>query len=407
MTPSGPGMSPAALATPPSRTLAPIATASTLWPARVRMNRISVLLAWMFCDALRLGASGRRSEGASPQKCRKGLTLITRGNGCLKIAQMGTRHGHAQGKWRALCDSAVVEAVGIWEPDPRRREVARQERSFAGARWFESAEMVLDDASIAAVAIEGRNHESLAMATEAICAGKHLWFDKPAGDDWAGFCRVLDEASARGRHVQMGYMFRYSPGFQQLATWARDGTLGDVFAVRAHMSTNVDLVERTEQSRHRGGILYDLGGHMIDQIVWLLGRPRRVSSVQRNDATPELPEYRDNTLAVFEFESALAQVDIAAMEARPAARRFEIYGTRGSAIVEPFDERQTVRLALDPGSDGAEQRTRLPAVSRQQLYERELEAFVGVVGGHQRPDRPIEHERLVQETLLRATGALE
>src|SRR4029079_11788795 len=102
---------------------------------------------------------------------------------------------------------------------------------------------------------------------------------KPAGDDWPAFETLLQKASAQATYVQMGYMFRYNPGFQQVSAWARAGVLGDLFGLRAHMSTNVDLAERTEQSRHRGGILYDLGGHMIDQIVWLLGRPTRITTV--------------------------------------------------------------------------------------------------------------------------------
>jgi predicted dehydrogenase len=327
----------------------------------------------------------------------------------LRIAQIGTRHGHAQGKWRALCTSPDVEAVGIWEPNPETRSAARTRAGFAGARWFDSADDVLADPSVVAVAIEGRNHESLGMARAAIDAGKHLWFDKPAGDDWPAFVGLLDEASARQRTVQMGYMFRYSPGFAQIAEWVHAGLLGEVFAVRAHMSTSVELAERTEQSRHQGGILYDLGGHMLDQIVGLLGRPTRVSSIVRNDATPELPGYSDNTLAIFEFESGLAVLDIAAMEPRPAARRFEVYGRRGSAIVEPFDPARTVRLALDaPAGEylAGEHVLELPQVSRQELYERELAAFVGVLRGQRLPDRSVEHERLVQETLLRATGRL-
>ena len=192
---------------------------------------------------------------------------------------------------------------------------------------------------------------------------------------------------------------------------ARFGSIGvgRLFSVRAHMSTNVDLKERTEQSRHRGGILYDLGGHMLDQIVWLLGRPTSVQRVLRNAATPEIPAYSDNTLAVFEFESAVSVVDIAAMEPRPTARRFEVYGTRGSAIVEPFDPARTLRLALEApcGEHSAgEHVIQLPLVSRQKLYERELAAFVRVVRDGAPADRPREHELLVQETLLRATGAV-
>jgi predicted dehydrogenase len=317
----------------------------------------------------------------------------------LRMAQVGTRHGHAEGKWLALCANPDVEAAGLWEPD-----VAARSSILGGAHWFDSESEVLDDASIVGVAIEGRNHESLAMALSAAEAGKHLWFDKPAGDDWPGFLRLLEYAAARHLHVQMGYMFRYSPGFQQIADWVRGGVLGDVFSIRAHMSTRVDLAERTQQSRHRGGIFYDLGGHMIDQLVWLLGRPETVRAVLRNDATPQLPEYVDNAAVVFEFQSALAVVDIAAMEVSPAARRFEVYGTRGSAILEPFDLACRLRFTLEDPS--GEQVFMLPALTRQELYSRELAAFVGAVRGERSADRSLDHEQLVQETLLRATGGL-
>jgi predicted dehydrogenase len=316
----------------------------------------------------------------------------------LRIAQLGTRHGHAAGKWRALSSNPDVEAVGLYEPAASLRHQA----GFVGAHWFNVAAEVLDDPTIVAVAVEGRNHESLAMAEMAVQAGKHVWFDKPAGDDWPAFMRLMHAAADKGLYVQMGYMFRYSPGFQRIAQLAHSGELGDIFAIRAHMSTHVDLVERTEQSRHLGGILYDLGGHMIDQIVWLLGRPTRVSRILRNDATPELSEYSDNTVCTLEFSKAVAMVDIAAMEPRPAARRFEVYGTLGSAIIEPFDPARTLRLARD----NVEQVIPLPVVERQDLYDLELAAFVAVLRSERQPDRSAEHEILVQETLLRATGRI-
>ncbi len=248
-----------------------------------------------------------------------------------------------------------------------------------------------------------------ARAPQAVEAGKHLWFDKPAGDDYPAFERLMRTAIEKNLHVQMGFMFRYSPGFAPVADWARSGMLGDIFAVRAHMSTNVNLAERREQSRHLGGILYDLGAHMLDQIVWLLGRPTRINTVLRNEATPELPSYSDNTVSTLEFEHALAILDIAAMEPSPTARRLEVYGTRGSAILEPFDPVRTIRLTLvKPVADFAagDQVLDLPEVTRQTLYDRELAAFVPVLRGERPPERTPEHDLLVQETLLRATGRI-
>ena len=314
----------------------------------------------------------------------------------VRIGMLGTRHGHAAGKWQSLCTNPLVEPVGIYDPDPAPKD------QFPDARWMPSAEALLEDPTVAAVAVEARNHQSLPLARAAIDAGKHIWFDKPAGDDWLAFQRVMRHASERRLHVQMGYMFRYSPGFARIAELAHIGNLGQIFAVRAHMSTNVDLTERREQSRHLGGIMYDLGGHVLDQVVWLLGRPTRIRTTLQNVATSQLPEYSDNTVAVLEFNQALATIDIAAMEPRPAARRFEVYGTAGSAILEPFDPVRTLRLA---DHDSARV-LHLEPVQRQRLYDLELVAFLEVVQGIRPPDRPPEHELLVQETLLRTTGRL-
>jgi predicted dehydrogenase len=326
-----------------------------------------------------------------------------------KIGQIGTKHGHARGKWRALVTNDSVEAVGIWEPDAAARAEQQASEAYADAHWYASADELLGDATVAAVAIEGRNDESLAMAQAAVEAGKHLWFDKPAGDDWPGFQRLMATANERGLYVQMGYMFRYQPGFQQLAEWSRSGLLGDVFSIRAHMSTWINEPARKVISVHQGGIFYDLAGHMLDQVIWHLGRPERVTLFARNDTTSEIPSFSDNTLGVFEFGRALAFLDIAAMEPRPNARRFEVFGTRGSAITEPFDPGERIRLVLTEPSGAypaGETTIELPVVQRQQMYERELAAFLAVLRGDQPPDRPPEHELLVQETLLRATGRI-
>jgi len=148
---------------------------------------------------------------------------------------------------------------------------------------------------------------------------------------------------------------------------------------------------------------------MLDQVVWMLGRPRQVTAFVRND-TGVVPGFGDNTLGVFEFEKAIAFIDIAAMETPPMARRFEVYGSRGSAIlVEPFEPGRTLRVCLDEARDGfqkGEQTVHIPPQDRQVLYERELVAFLAAIGGKQPPDRDHAHELLVQETLLRATGGI-
>jgi len=337
---------------------------------------------------------------------------MTVGNGAepLRMAQYGTKHGHAAGKMQAMLDSPDVEVVGLFEPDSERRaEMEGSSGPFGQVHWFDSEEELLSDSSVVAVASEGRNAESLPQTEAIVDAGKHVWYDKPAGEDWAGWQRVMGKAQDQGLLIQMGYMFRYQNGFCQIAEWVHDGLLGDIYCTRAHMSTSVDPSSRGALAVHQGGIFFDLGGHMLDQVVYLMGRPTRTTSFLRTDGAG--PACTDNTLGVLEFERGLAFVDIAAMEPKPMARRFEVYGTKGSAILlDPFEPPYAIRLCLeedDGGFSAGEQIVPVPTQSRQQTYEEELVAFVATLRGEQPPDRSPEHELLVQETLLRLTGRIE
>ena len=325
------------------------------------------------------------------------------------MAQFGTRHGHAEGKLAALRRCKDVEFVGVLEPDAARRAALdRPGSAFHGVRWLLDAKEILDDPTIVAVASEGRNDESLEQTASIVRAGKHVWYDKPAGDDWTGWQEVVAEARNRDLLIQVGYMFRYHEGFSQIAKWVRSDVLGEVFAIRAHMSTSIPLEARRVIAGHSGGIFYDLAGHMLDQIVWMLGRPTQVTAFFRQDGA-EVPGFADNTLGVLAYERALAFVDIAAMEPPPTARRIEVYGSRGSAILEPFEPAGQIRLCLTEGAGGWPAGVRTIPVrpqSRQELYELELHAFVATLRGQKPADRSLDHELLVQETLLRATGQI-
>jgi predicted dehydrogenase len=324
------------------------------------------------------------------------------------MAQYGTKHGHAGGKLLAMLQNSQVTVAGVFEPDPERRRAVAELEPYRQFLWFRDKEELLADPTIVAVASEGQNDESLAQTEEIVQAGKHVWYDKPAGEDWPRWQRVVALVEEKQLYLQMGFMFRYHHGFRQMAEWARGGLLGDLFSVRAHMSTWLTEAQRQVISVHRGGIFYDLAAHMLDQVVWLLGRPVAVTAFLRNDSG-QVPAFMDNTLAVFQFERALAFIDIAAMESRPMARRFEIYGSRGSAIMEPFEPAGPIRLCLEEAQGAyraGEQLIQVPVQSRQAQYDLELEAFIAVLTGQKPPDRPLSHELLVQETLLRATGRI-
>ncbi len=324
----------------------------------------------------------------------------------IKFAQYGVSHAHASGKAAVLKANPDVEFCGVYEPDPEARRTRGTGEAYEGVHWFGSKEEMLDDASIAAIAVEGTVAQNLGFTREALERGKHVWLDKPAGDDWAEFQDLIALAKAKGLLVQLGYMFRYNAGFQFILDWAKEGKLGDIFSVRGRMSTYVDEAKRAGLAVHQGGILFELLCHLMDIVVALLGRPDRVTSFLRNDLGP-VPAFRDNTATVFEYPRAMAVLESACLEVLAfPSRRLEVYGTRGSAILEPFEPEPALRLCLDEDREGFVKGWQEVPVEARPRYAASLVALVADIRGEKQPDRSLDHELTVQETVLRAAGAL-
>ena len=327
----------------------------------------------------------------------------------IKLAQYGISHDHASGKTRVMQENDEVEFCGIFEPTPDLRNARGKEPPYASARWFSSKEEMLEDETIVGIAIQGRVSENLGFAREALEHGKHVWLDKPAGDDLEAFRAILDLAEEKGLLVQLGYMFRYNAGFQFILDWVWSGRLGDIFSVRGRIasggSTEAEWERWDSRGEREGGIMFILACHLIDIFVALLGRPERVTPFLRNE-DKAFPWYRDNTASIFEYPGAMAIIESTGLEVSSgASRRLEVYGTRGSAILEPL-EPPALRLCLDEERDGYAEGWQTVPVENRPRYVESLRAFIADIRGEKSPDRSLDHEFTVQETVLRAASMI-
>jgi len=328
----------------------------------------------------------------------------------IKFAQYGISHDHASGKANVMRQNADVELCGVFEPSPEVREWLGANGVYDGVHWYSSKEEFLEDDSIRCIACQGRVSENLAFAKEAMEHGKHVWLDKPAGDDLDEFRAVLDLAKEKDLLVQLGYMFRTNAAFEFIYELVHSGKLGEIFSVRGRMSSpgnsSEDHWKRWDSRGEReGGMMFVLLCHLIDQVVGLLGRPDRVTPFLRHDGE-EFLWFMNNTVAVFEYPDALAHVESTCLEHDSGnTRRFEVYGTRGTAIMEPL-EPPSLRLCLDEDRDGFKKGWQDVPVEARPRYMDNLNSILGVIRGEKEPDRTLEHELNVQETGLRAAGLI-
>jgi predicted dehydrogenase len=320
----------------------------------------------------------------------------------LKCGLLGIDHAHGIDALKVLRASPDFEVVGICEPDPQVRAAFLDRRELEGLPWL-SQDQLLGDPEVAMVAVESGVPRLLELGRAAVDAGKHLHLDKPAGTSLPEFEALLQEASRQGLLVQMGYMFRYNPGFDLIRRAVAEDWLGEVYAIQASMCTDLGADKRARMSFHPGGVMLELGCHLIDMIVLLKGEPKKVTPFLRHDG-PFDDDLADNTMAVLEYDGALVKVEVGAMEPQAfAARRFKIVGPEGKIILSPLEPPVAQVVLKQPRGEfkaGAQQ-VALPDLER---HVRDFEDLARCIRGDDQFAYPPRHDLAVQRTLLRACG---
>jgi len=323
----------------------------------------------------------------------------------IRTAIWGTQHSHTSGKLGAMKDSPLYEVAAICENDPGAKSRALKDSRFQGLPWM-SEEQLLNDRSLQLVVVECGVWEALPMGQKVVAADKHLHLEKPPGNTWAPFKALVEEARRKKLLLQTGYLWRCHEGVNAALDAARKGWLGDVLMVRGTMNSDRDAAQRAVEAKYKGGGLFELGGHVIDRVIELLGRPLKVQSWLRHH-TSIADTLADNNLTVFEYEKSLAVIaQTARMSGSGDHRSFEIIGSDGTVMVWPEGSpprmRVHLRKAQGPYKAGWQDITLGP----QPRFVGDFQELARAIAAGQPLKLSYDHELLLHETLLRASGEL-
>jgi predicted dehydrogenase len=317
----------------------------------------------------------------------------------IKIGQIGVGHAHAS-KLSVYRNSPDYEVVGIVEPDPELRKRAESRDPYRGLTWM-TQERLLGTGGLQAVLVETTVGDLLKTAEACVAAGKHIHLDKPAGESLPQFKRILDLATKKKLLVQMGYMYRYNPAVVLLREFLKNGWLGEVFEIHAVMSKVVGPADRRRLGQFRGGILFDLGSHLIDLVVAILGRPKEVTAFNQRVSRQD-DRLVDNMLAVLSYPRALATVKSSALEVEGFDRRhLVVCGTEGTFHIQPLDN-PAARVSLSRPRGKFKKGTQDVKFPRYTRYIDDAADMARIIRGEKESDFSAEHDHAVQETLLRA-----
>lgn len=211
---------------------------------------------------------------------------------------------------------------------------------YPSIRIARSVEEIFEDKEIELVVINTPNETHFDYTTAALESGKHVVVEKPFTVTSQEAQRLIDLARQKKRILSVFQNRRWDGDFLSVRRLLDQKTLGKVVEFEAHYDRFRNYVETNtwkEERRSGTGILYNLGSHMLDQVLVLFGMPRYIDArlgIQRpggvvDDFYDIRMEY-DNHLAIVK-SSYLVKEDMP---------RYIIHGTEGSFVKYGIDPQE-------------------------------------------------------------------
>ncbi len=313
----------------------------------------------------------------------------------IPIGFFGATHSHAAAKIKQAMASPDWEFVGVYESSAAGRQACEK----LGAKLISQDEL-FQRARVVAVESDARDRAGHALL--ALKAGKHVHLEKPPAMTLADMQSVVAVAREKKLLLQTGFMWRHNPGFQALFEAVHQGWLGDVFLVRGFISNNLSAASRLEWGEYPGGSMFELGSHLVDATVRLLGKPKAITPFVRHHGSFN-DSLKDNNVAVLEYDRATAVLINTALQSGATPQRsFEVLGTNGSATLQPIEAPTlTIDLAKPAGPyRKGSQAIPMPVYRR---YEADLAELAAAVRGERSLSVSLADELLVGEAILRCS----
>ncbi len=173
-----------------------------------------------------------------------------------------------------------LEVATVVTSNPERRE--RVAREHPHARVVGTADELwerADEHDFAVIATTNETHAPLARA--ALDAGLPVVVDKPLATSAVEARELIAHAASRGLLLTVFQNRRWDSDFLTLRRLMSEGALGEIRRIESRFErwrpeSRGDAWRETTSPAHGGGVLLDLGSHLVDQALTLLGPAEHV-----------------------------------------------------------------------------------------------------------------------------------
>jgi len=232
---------------------------------------------------------------------------------------------------------------------------ARARTEYPDAQVLLSVDAVwqqADELDFVVVATSNDSHASLAR--RAIESGLATVVDKPLAPTAAEAVELADLARSAGVLLTVYHQRRWDADFLTLKRLISEGDLGDIYRFESRFERwrpdSPSESWRYDTPRNRGGgVLLDIGSHLVDQALQLFGPAAEVhGDVRCRRGTPA----DDDAFVAIRHESGTLSLLWASEVAASPGPRMRVLGSRAAFEVDGLDgQERTLRDGERPGGD--------------------------------------------------------
>lgn len=169
----------------------------------------------------------------------------------------------------ALCDIIIERAEEI------------RDKYFPDAAVYADYNELLKDETIDSVDICTPNYLHSIIAVAAFEHGKHVFCEKPDAVSVSEVLRMRDAAEKAGKTLMVMRNNRWVSASKYAKKYIDSGKMGEIYCGRCGWQRRRGIPGKggwfTTKEQSGGGPLIDLGVHMIDLAIWLMGNPTPVA----------------------------------------------------------------------------------------------------------------------------------
>jgi len=157
------------------------------------------------------------------------------------------------------------------------RTQPRMAADYPGIVSYPSSEALLADPTLELVVVNTPNDTHYDLTRQALLAGKHVLVEKPVATSVAQWQELCDLARQQGRQLFAYQNRRWDTDFTAVRRVVESGQLGQLIEMHVRFDRYRPAIGpkvfKEAPDRAGTGLLYDLGPHLLDQVISLFGRP--------------------------------------------------------------------------------------------------------------------------------------